>query len=47
MIGKELGRYKLKAGENTIQPANLSPGLYFYTLTDQKGNISSGKIIAE
>jgi hypothetical protein len=46
-LGQKISEYKISSREYSIERNTLSSGLYFYKLSDDKGEVRSGKLVAE
>jgi hypothetical protein len=46
-FGQKIGSYKLTGNEYTVEKNMLPAGLYFYKLVSDKGEVRTGKVVAE
>jgi hypothetical protein len=46
-VGQQTAAYKVSSKEHTIERNSLASGLYFYKLVNEKGEVKTGKIVAE
>jgi hypothetical protein len=46
-FGQQMGSYKITGNEYTVEKNILPAGLYFYKLASDKGEVRTGKVVAE